>query len=102
SKRELAKEWRRRWPPPREGVPYQVIRTGLPQLLPEITDRMIESGTPDKEQRRVAFQLGLRSAMVVPLMAGKEAIGTLTFLTAQAGRGDGRQDLVPATEIGAR
>lgn len=102
SKRELAKEWRRRWPPPREGVPYQVIRTGLPQLLPEITDAMIEAGTPDEEQRRVAFQLGLRSAMVVPLMAGKEAIGTLTFLTAESGRRYGTQDLILATEIGRR
>jgi len=102
SKRELAKEWRRRWPPPREGVPYQVIRTGLPQLLPEITDAMIEAGAPDPEQRRVAFQLGLRSVMVVPLMVGKEAIGTLTFLTAESGRRYGTQDLILATEIGRR
>jgi len=102
SKRELAKEWRRRWPPPREGIPYQVIRTGLPALLPEITDAMIEAGTPDPEQRRVAFELGLRSVMVVPLMVGKEAIGTLTFLTAESGRRYGTQDLILATEIGRR
>jgi len=102
SKRELAKEWRRRWPPPREGMPYQVIRTGLPELLPEITDAMIEAGTPDPEQRRIAFQLGLRSVMVVPLIVGKEAIGTLTFLTAESGRRYGPQDLILATEIGRR
>src|SRR4029078_11002918 len=84
SKRELAKEWRRRWPPPPEGIPYQVIRTGLPALLPEITDAMIEAGAPDPEQRRVAFELGLRSVMVVPLVGGKEGIGALTLLTARS------------------
>ncbi|HXT99424.1 MAG TPA: PAS domain S-box protein [Polyangia bacterium] len=102
SKRELAKEWRRRWPPPRESIPYQVIRTGLPQMLPEITKAMIEAGAPDPEQRRVAFELGLRSVMVVPLVVGKEAIGTLTFLTAESGRLYGSQDLILATEIGRR
>ena len=102
SKRDLAKEWRRRWPPPAEGIPYQVIRTGLPRLLPEITEAMIEAGAPDPEQRRVALQLGLRSVMVVPLVVGKKAIGTLTFLTAESGRLYGTQDLILATEIGRR
>ena len=56
---------------PETRAPYRVIRTGMPELLPEITDEMIEAGTPDPEQRRLAFQLGLRSAMVVPLIVGE-------------------------------
>jgi len=59
---------------------------------------MIEAGTPDPEQRRLAFQLGLRSAMVVPLVVGKQAIGTLSFVTAESGRLYGTQDLILATE----
>jgi PAS domain S-box-containing protein len=102
AKRELAKDWRRRWPPPRDAAPYQALRTGLPQLLSQITDAMIEAGTPDPEQRRLAFQLGLRSAMVVPLIVGKQAIGTLSFVTAESGRLYGAQDLILATEIGRR
>ncbi len=102
AKRELAKEWRRRWPPRPESAPYRVLRTGLPELLPEITVEAIEAGTPDPEQRRVALQLGLRSAMVVPLVVGKEAIGTLSFLTAESGRLYGTRDLILATEIGRR
>jgi PAS domain S-box-containing protein len=102
SKRELAQEWRRRWPPPPEGPGYQAIRSGLPQLLAEITDAMIEAGTPDPEQRRLAFQLGLRSAMVVPLIVGNVAIGTLSFVTAESGRLYGAQDLILAREIGRR
>jgi PAS domain S-box-containing protein len=102
AKRELAKEWRQRWPPPPDGAPYEAIRTGLPQLLSEITNAMIEAGTRDPEQRRVALQLGLRSAMVVPLIVGKEAIGALSFVTAESGRIYGTQDLILATEIGRR
>src|SRR5436190_2475414 len=102
SKRELAREWRRRWPPQPEALPYQVIRTGQAALISEITDAMIEAGAPDPEQRRVAMQLGLRSAMVVPLMAGKEALGALTFVTAESGRRYGAEDLILATEIGRR
>jgi PAS domain S-box-containing protein len=101
-KRELAREWRRRWPPPPESAPYQAIRTGLPQLLSEITNAMIEAGTPDPEQRRMALQLGLCSAMVVPLIVGKEAIGALSFVTAESARLYGPQDLILATEIARR
>ena len=65
-KRELAKEWRRRWPPrPRVAV-VRVVGSGRPELLAEITDAMIEAGTPDPEQRRMAEGWALRSAMVVP------------------------------------
>jgi len=102
SKRELAKEWRRRWPPQPHATLYRVIRTGMPELVPEVTDAIIEASTPDLEQRRIAFELGLRSFMVVPLSVRKEAIGTLTFLTSESGRRYGPQDLILATEIGRR
>jgi PAS domain S-box-containing protein len=102
SKRELAREWRRRWPPRKSALSYQVLRTGLPELLPEITDAMIEAGAPDVEQRRMALQLGLRSAMVVPLIVGQQALGVLSFITAESGRRYGPEDLILATEIGRR
>jgi PAS domain S-box-containing protein len=102
SKRELARDWRRRWPPRPEGAPYRVIHSGLPELLPEITNETIEARTLDPEERRVALQLGLRSAMVVPLIVRKQTIGTLSFVTAESGRVYGTQDLILATEIGHR
>jgi len=102
AKRELAREWRRRWPPRPEATPYQVLRTGAPVLIPEITEAMMEAAAPDPEQRRVAFQLGLRSAMVVPLFAGKQPLGALSFVTAESGRRYGADDLILATEIGRR
>src|SRR5579871_70731 len=102
AKRELAKEWRRRWPPLRDSVPYQVVGSGLPVMLGEITDEMIAAATPDLEQRRLAHELGLRSAMVVPLVVGKEPIGVLSFVTAESARRYGAEDLILATEIARR
>jgi signal transduction histidine kinase len=102
SKRELAKEWRRRWPPPPGAISYQVIRSRQPQIVSDITAAMIEASTSDQEQRRVLCELGLRSVMVVPLMAGQEAIGTLTFVAAESGRHYGAEELTLATEVGRR
>lgn len=100
SRPELAKDWRRRWPAGVEAAVHEVIRTGVPCLLPEITDAMIEvSGA---EQREAVSQLGLRSVMVVPLTVGNKPIGTLSFLTAESGRQYGTQDLILATEIARR
>ena len=101
-KRKLAKEWRRRWPPQPDSTPYQVVRSGTPELLTEITAEMIAAGTPDLEQRRVTNELGLRSAMVVPLIVEKRPIGVLSFVTAESERRYDGNDLVLATEIARR
>ncbi|HVZ74982.1 MAG TPA: PAS domain S-box protein [Polyangia bacterium] len=101
-KLELAREWRRRWPPRPESLAGRVARSGTPELISEITTAMIEAGTPDLEQRRMALELGLRSVMVVPLRVGNETIGVLTFVTAESGRRFGAQDLVLASEVARR
>jgi len=102
SKRELAHEWRRRWPPRPDSTAYQVVRSGLPELLAEITTEMIEAGAPDPEQRRLTLDLGLRAAMVVPLVVGKKSIGVMSFVAAESARRYGTEDLILATEIARR
>ena len=69
---------------PRQGVPTALAAaadrrrptrssaSGEPRLLAEISDAMIEASTPDPEHRRLAQALGLRSAMVVPLVVGRK------------------------------
>jgi PAS domain S-box-containing protein len=102
AKVELVKEWRRRWPPGLDSTPYRVVRSGAPELVAEITDEMIESGTAEAEQRLLLRALGLRSAMVVPLIVGKRPFGVVSFVTAESGRRYGPRDLILATEIGRR
>jgi PAS domain S-box-containing protein len=102
AKCELAKEWRRRWPPGPDSMSYRVTRSGTPELLSHITVDMVEAATADPEQRRVAHQLGLRSAIVVPLIVHQQPFGALSFITAESGRRYRKEDLILASEIGRR
>jgi len=100
SKQQMAKEWR--WPPGPDAAVHQVIRTGQPRLLPDITDAMLEASVTEPEDRAVALRLGPRSAMMVPLPVGAKTIGALSFVTAESGRRYSQQDLILANEIARR
>src|SRR4029079_1241725 len=66
---KFAEELSRKYPPDNNattGVP-QVIRTGKPELYPEIPDELIEAGAVDAEHLRITRELGLKSAIIVPL-----------------------------------
>lgn len=102
AKRDLAREWRRRWPPARDSITYRVVNTGHPDLVSDITDAMIEAGATAPEQRQVALQLGLRSVMTVPLIVGQKPFGVVSFLTAESGRRYEASDLILAREIALR
>lgn len=104
AKVERAREWRRRWPPrpdaPR-GVP-SVMRTGRSELYPEVTDEMIVQAAVDEEHLRAIRELGMRSAMIVPLSARGRTLGAVTFVSAESGRRYDTADLLMAEELGRR
>ncbi|MDT7569933.1 MAG: hypothetical protein QOE05_107 [Actinomycetota bacterium] len=88
AKVELAREMQERYPVDMEaenGAP-NVVRTGVSELIPEITDEMLVAGTEDDEQLRIARELGLRSALVVPLKANQRTIGTIALIYAESER----------------
>lgn len=99
-----AKEFRLRYPPdPSEpGGIHEVIRTSRSIVYPEITDEMLEAGTRDPEQLRLARSLGLRSAMIVPLIARGRSMGAITFASAESGRRFGDADLEFAEDLARR
>lgn len=101
-KRELAKEWRRRWPRKPESLAYRVVRSGTAELVSEITPEMIARGVHDPEEQRVVTTLGLCSVIIVPLVVGGKPIGVVSFATAESRRRYGPQDLILATEIARR
>ena len=102
AKLELAKEWRRRWPPRRDAALYRVIGSGSPELFADITDEMIAATNSDPEQKQVTRDLGLRSAMIVPLVVGGKPFGVVSFIASESGRRYGKQDMILATEVGRR
>ncbi len=85
---ELAWELHRRWPPDpsrRDGV-MEVVRTGRPVLMSSITDEVIDTVVNDPEQRRVMRELGLRSALLVPLLVRGRVSGVLTWVSTDEDR----------------
>jgi serine phosphatase RsbU (regulator of sigma subunit) len=80
---ELAKRLQERWPPDPavdSGV-WRVVRTGRPDLIREVTDEMLVAGARDEEHLRVARDLNLRSALIVPLRVRDRVIGGLTWVS---------------------
>ena len=104
AKVQLARELETRWPPDpnRPGGAAEVVRTGKSILIESITDEMLVEAARDEEHLRLARELGLRSAMTVPLMAKDRALGVLSFVAAESGRNYTPQDVTFAEDLGRR
>jgi PAS domain S-box-containing protein len=101
---EMAAELQRRYPPDPDapqGV-HEVIRTGRPEIYPDITDEMLVAGARDDEHLASLRGLGFRSAMVVPLSVGGRTIGAVTLVSAESARQYGPDDLTFAEELARR
>ena len=101
---EWARELNRRYPPDpnaRTGVP-NVLRTGEPEIYREISDEMLVASARDAEHLRITRELGLRSALVVPLSAAGQTFGALTLVSAESRRRYTSDDLSLASELARR
>jgi PAS domain S-box-containing protein len=88
--------------PGRSVGPANVIRTGRPELLQEVTDEILEALADDEENLQMLKALGLRSAMITPLIARGRIIGAIAFASAESGRVFGRDDLALAEQLSTR
>jgi signal transduction histidine kinase len=103
----VAQEMRRRHPPDPASArgPHAVLRTGRPELIPDITPEMLERGVRgaiNPEYLSFIKQLGLRSVLIVPLVAGGRPIGVLNLVWAESDRRYGPEDLELMRELGRR
>jgi PAS domain S-box-containing protein len=83
------------------GVP-NVMRTGFPELVPDITDELLAETAEDPEHHRLLQSLGLKSYIIVPLVARGRTLGALTLMTAESGRRYGMSDLAVAENLAGR
>jgi signal transduction histidine kinase/DNA-binding response OmpR family regulator len=91
--------------PPREGFTHgytAVIRTGQPDLLPVIADRVLEDAGVDQDQVARLRALHFKSQLCVPLAIRGSTEGALTLLSAESGRTFGEEDLEHAMEFARR
>jgi PAS domain S-box-containing protein len=78
------------------------MRSGEHELVAEMTDEILVATAADAEQLRRLRELGLRSALTVPMKAAGRVIGTITLGHAESGREFAAADLVVATALAAR
>lgn len=98
-----AKELNKRYPPDYDaptGVGV-VIRTGRPEIYPEISDEMLVAAARDEQHLAIMRELQIKSAFIVPMIARGRTLGALTLI-AQKGRRYGDADLTLAMEIATR
>jgi PAS domain S-box-containing protein len=100
----LAYELQERYPADPEstrGV-RKVLETGEPDMMAEIPEELLDQAAMDVEHRAIMRELGLRSYMVVPMVARGRSHGTITLVSAESGRRYGETDLRLAEELARR
>jgi PAS domain S-box-containing protein len=101
---EFAREYAQRWPE-RTDAPdgaAEVMRSGKPQLIPEITDELFDLAPLEDEQRTELRKLGLYSVIIVPLGSAERRLGVLSLISAESRRRFNEADLALAEELGRR
>jgi len=91
----------RRYPPhpdDRSGI-YEVLRSGQSQCYPDIPEAWLEASIADREELALVRRLGLKSAMIVPLVARGRTLGAITLAWAESGRRYRPIDLALAEEL---
>ncbi|MBA2570249.1 MAG: PAS domain S-box protein, partial [Chloroflexi bacterium] len=84
------------------GGAAEVMRTGEPRWMPEITDRQVEEALAGTELADEVLGLGLRSYVCAPLMSRGRPIGAISMFAAESGRTYDEHDLAVAVELGER
>jgi PAS domain S-box-containing protein len=105
AKVEWAYGLRERYPPQitdPTGV-GNVVRTGVSELIAEVTQEMIDAADiAVPELREIVHRLHLSSLMYVPLVAHGRTIGALTMAWAESDRHYGEEDLRLAEDLASR
>jgi PAS domain S-box-containing protein len=84
-----------------KGIP-RVLRTGEPELYPEVDDAALVEVARDEEELAVLRQAAIKSAVIVPLSMSGRARGTLTLLMSESGRRYAEPDLRLAEDLARR
>ncbi|PTL82451.1 PAS domain S-box protein [Vitiosangium sp. GDMCC 1.1324] len=83
-------------------VVAEVLRTSQPLLLPEVLGPLLEPVAGDVRHLEQLRLLGLRSGLVVPLLARGRTLGVIFLFTSESGRLYGDRDLALAEELANR
>ncbi|MGA8263705.1 MAG: ATP-binding protein, partial [Ignavibacteriaceae bacterium] len=82
---ELAYDIANKYPhDPAKGTgAYRVIKTRESEVYENITDELIRANTKDEEHFQIIKHLGIKSAIITPLISRDKVLGVLTFVGEQ-------------------
>jgi signal transduction histidine kinase/ActR/RegA family two-component response regulator len=103
-KQELA---RKLWPmysPHAEGDDglVRVLKTGEPILYSDNADEMLGTAAHDEQQREAIRELGLKSGLIVPLLARGRTLGAMALASAESNRRYTDEDVAFAEDLARR
>ena len=84
-----------------QGV-VRAVRTGRPELVPEVTDAMLVAVARDPEHLAMLRRVGLTSAMIVPMIARERSVGAISFAAAESRHRYDERDLELTQELARR
>ena len=82
--------------------PAYVLRTLRTAFYPTITEAMHRAVIRDPEHLDIVLKLGIRSSIVVPLIARDRTLGVISFILTEPGREYGPSDIALAEELAQR
>jgi hypothetical protein len=104
SKLEVARELNRRYPPRRDdtGGLWHVLASGEAKLYGQIDDGMLQRAARDPEHLAILREVGVRSAMLVPLRRRSEVFGVMTLVRTNGDQRYDEKELEFAQELARR
>jgi signal transduction histidine kinase len=103
-KQEPARKLHELYPPRASdliGAP-RVIRTGRPEMVFDVPDAALVAAAHDEAHLQLLRRLGIRSYVIVPMVARGNVLGAMTFITAEHDRRFGDLDVVMAEDLARR
>jgi PAS domain S-box-containing protein len=103
-KAELAREMRRLYPPDadRPDVALRVLSTGKAELIPEVSNALLQNIAQSPDHLRMLRELGPTSLIVVPLRVRERTLGTILIARTEADRQFSPEDLELAEDLARR
>jgi PAS domain S-box-containing protein len=80
----------------------EVLRTGMPLFIPEVTEDFARALAQDPEHARRIRDIGLRSVISVPILVQGQVRGAISFASASPGRTYGPEDFRLGQELARR
>ena len=79
-----------------------VVATGSSEVYPEIPEQLLAAVARDDTHLAMLRELGMRSAMIVPMRAHGRTLGAISLIAAESGRRYSEKDLPIAEELARR